>query len=174
MKKVLLLIVVIVSFCSCRDNSRVESEITNLTGRKIEFLNDYHIIQTKGKSGFLNEGKMKVISYIEDVNCTECTVNMIKGWADCIKGLSSDVDYVLVFGGVKNDMFEEKLKHFEAKCHIISYNSDIFKTHNKLDVLARNRTFLLNKKNEIVLVGEPFGNEKMMHLYSITIRRLHK
>jgi len=172
--KVVLFAVIFLSFCSCQNNSRIESEITNLMGRKIAFLDGYNVIQAKGNIDFQNEGKIKIISYIEDVNCTECTVKMIKGWADCVKNISSDVEYVIVLGGAENDMFLKKDMHFDTKCHIISYNSDVFKTHNKLDVLARNRTFLLNEKNEIILVGEPFGNEKMQHLYSATIKNSNK
>lgn len=175
MRNILLLfIAIIISFCSCQNNSRIESEIINLTGRKIVFLDDYHVILTKGKHDFQKEGGMKVVSYIEDVKCTECAVKMITEWVDCVNNLSSDVEYVIVFGGMKNDVFEKELNHLATKCQIISYSSDIFKIHNKLDVLARNRTFLLNKKNEIVLVGEPFGNEKMKLLYSATIRSLNK
>ena len=172
--KVLLFVVIVISFFSCQNKRRMESEIIYLTGRKIEFLDDYHIILTKEKCGFLNVERIKVISYIEDVKCTECTVKMITEWVDCVNNLASDVEYVIVFGGQENDVFDKELDHLATTCHIISYSSDIFKIHNTLDVLARNRTFLLNEENEIVLVGEPFGNEKMKILYSATIGKLNK
>ena len=46
------------------------------------------------------------------------------------------------------------------------YESDAFSEKNNLGYkLARNKTFLLNKDNEIILVGEPFGHEKLTRLY---------
>ena len=39
--------------------------------------------------------------------------------------------------------------------------------------LACNKTFLLNKDNEIVLVGEPFGREKITKLYQKYIGSLN-
>ena len=38
--------------------------------------------------------------------------------------------------------------------------------------MARNKTFLLNKDNEIVLVGEPFGRGKLTQLYKKCIDSL--
>ena len=53
------------------------------------------------------------------------------------------------------------------------YDSKIFGEKNNLEnVLARNRTFLLNKENEIVLVGEPLGREKLAQLYKKCIDSL--
>ena len=48
---------------------------------------------------------------------------------------------------------------------LMFYDSEVFKTENRLDVLARNKTFLLDQDNKIVLVGEPFNNQKLLNLY---------
>ena len=54
------------------------------------------------------------------------------------------------------------------------YDTDIFESENKLKgKLACNKTFLLNKDNEIVLVGEPFGREKITKLYQKYIGSLN-
>ena len=56
---------------------------------------------------------------------------------------------------------------------IMYYNSNEFGESNKLNaLLALNRTFLLNKDNKVVLVGEPFGREKLSKLYKKCIDSL--
>jgi hypothetical protein len=53
------------------------------------------------------------------------------------------------------------------------YDSKVFGEKNNLEeVLARNRTFLLNKENKIILVGEPIGREKLTQLYKKCIDSL--
>lgn len=39
---------------------------------------------------------------------------------------------------------------------LLYYDCDVFGRVNELDVLARNKTFLLDRDDNIVLVGEPF------------------
>lgn len=57
---------------------------------------------------------------------------------------------------------------------LMFYDSSIFEEKNKIKgLLARNRTFLLNKDNEIVLAGEPFGREKLTKLYQKCIDSLN-
>ena len=47
-----------------------------------------------------------------------------------------------------------------------------FKKQNRLDVSYLNRTFLLDKNNRIVLVGEPLGNPTLWKLYVDTANKL--
>lgn len=44
-----------------------------------------------------------------------------------------------------------------------------FNKANKLEILARNKTFLLDGDNRVVVVGEPFGNEKLWQVYDQAI-----
>lgn len=52
------------------------------------------------------------------------------------------------------------------------YDSDVFKVENKLDVLDQNRTFLLDRNNKIVLVGEPFSLPRLADLYKKQIQKM--
>ena len=169
--KVLLLSFIMLFLCSCKNTSRIKNEIETLMGRRIEFLDGYHVLSANETLDFCDNGKIKVVSYIEDVKCTECTIKMLNKWIECVNSMSSDVEYVIVLADVDTDIFDKQIKCLKKKCSVISYDTDAFKMHNNLNVLARNRTFLLNDKNEIVLVGEPFGNEKMKLLYSEAIRK---
>ncbi len=55
---------------------------------------------------------------------------------------------------------------------LLYYDCDVFGRVNELDVLARNKTFLLDRDDNIVLVGEPFYNERLSLLYKRMVKSL--
>lgn len=97
---------------------------------------------------------------------------MLHAWIEEVKEIDSEVAYVIVVQTREKDVLFENFDSMRLPCPLMYYDTSVFGEANKLDVLARNKTFLLNKENKIVLVGEPFGNEKLTQLYRKTIASL--
>lgn len=173
MQKFCVLLMVI-SLFSCKKDNRIISEIKELTGKTITFVKGYEslcINDSLSISSIISED-IKIISFIEDFPCTSCTMEMLSDWIKVVKSFEEKVGFLLVINTPKKDELFKALQEHDISHPIMYYDSDIFKEQNKLNVLTRNRTFLLNQNNEIVLVGEPFNNRKLFELYNKTIKDL--
>lgn len=160
-------------FCAC-NNNRVENEIRNLFGRQITFPTGYVSLSYHDSLSVdsLLTKDIKMVSYIDDLPCTSCGVRMLRSWAEEVKEIDPEVAYVIVVQTQEKDVLFENFDSMRLSCPLMYYDTPVFGEVNKLDVLARNKTFLLNRENRIVLVGEPFNNEKLFHLYRKTIASL--
>ena len=164
----------IISLFSCRKEDRVIREIKELTGKKITFVKGYEslcINDSLAISAIISKD-IKIISYIEDFPCTACTMDMLSDWIKVVKSFEEKVGFLLVINTPQKEELFKALREHNILYPIMYYDSEIFKEQNKLNVLTRNRTFLLNQNNEIVLVGEPFNNRKLFELYNKTIKDL--
>ena len=152
---------------SCQGENRVIEEVKDMYGRKIAFVRPYSSIpssRTLALDSTMSKD-IKVVSYLENFSCTDCALNKLVNRIEIINSIDKDLGYLIV---IRTNDVDELTKHIENKgiSHpIMCYQSDAFKVENKLDVLARNRTFLLDKNDRIVLVGEPFNNEALLNLY---------
>lgn len=97
---------------------------------------------------------------------------MLHDWIDNVKQIDPDVTYLIIVQTEEEDILFRSIDSMHLPCPLMYYDTPIFGEVNRLDVLARNKTFLLNKDNRIVLVGEPFNNERLSLLYKETIASL--
>ena len=171
-----MVFVLMVQICSCNRNTneRIVNEVKEMTGRTIVFPDTYKTIscdKTVNINSLLRK-KIKIVSYIDYLSCTQCEITMMAKWTEAIKEIDSEIAYIIVVQTELKKELEE-LIYQNLFCELVMcYSTDTFMTANNLDILARNKTFLLNKENKIVLVGEPFDNEKLTQLYKKTIESL--
>ena len=152
---------------SCNNDSRIMHEVKSMVGRKIIFPPGYQWIpanQAQKAEKYLQKD-VKVITFIDNLSCTECGIRALNFWVAEMKKIDSDVAYIFVVQTKNRDELEMMADSVKLDIPFMLYLTDLFKTNNELDVLAHNKTFLLDKENKIVLVGEPFGNEKLTQLY---------
>ena len=155
--------------CSCNNGDRLTKDVMELMGRKIAFPTGYH--ESLSVDSLLTKD-IKMVSYIDDFPCTSCGVKMLHAWIEEVKEIDPEVAYVIVVQTQEKNVLFENIDSMRLPCPLMYYDTSVFDEVNELDVLARNKTFLLNKENRIVLVGEPFGNEKLTQLYRKTIASL--
>ncbi|MBQ0142864.1 MAG: hypothetical protein KBT06_08725 [Prevotellaceae bacterium] len=164
--------------CSCGKNAneRIVSEIKAMTGRTIVFPNGYQTIscdKTVNMKKCLQKD-IKIVSYIDYLSCTQCGINMMMEWIDKINEINPNVEYILVVNTDLKHELDSLVQQNDFYGLIMYYSTDTFITTNNLDVMACNKTFLLDKNNKIVLVGEPWDNKSLAQLYSQTIDSLRK
>ena len=164
-------------FISCeKNNPRAVREIKEMMGREIVFSKCYSFVsqdKSFNKEDFISK-EIKMITYVsKDQSCNECTLNALQKWHAQVKDIMvGDFTYIIVFCSDDKTSLLKALDNIYIPTPIICYETDIFEKENKLDVLAKNKTFLLNRENKIVLVGEPFYNDKLFDLYKRTVATL--
>ena len=159
---------------SCNDVSREEREIRELHGRKIEFCRNYESISLKDSLSIETEllCGVKIVTYIDESSCSECVMRSLLLWKRKISELTHRVGFIpVVFPADKNEIYTT-LKNLRITSPLMYDTDNVFIKRNKLTVLARNRTFLLDRNNRIVLVGEPILNKSLWELYKRTIQTM--
>ena len=95
---------------------------------------------------------------MDNISCTSCGIKTLKLWQKEIKELNKDVAYIIILHSDYDDKIFEMTKRLSLDFPLMYYDSKVFEERNGLKgILACNKTFLLNKNNEIILVGEPLG-----------------
>lgn len=171
-----IIIAIMILLSSCNNDDRIVNEIKVLTHRKISFVDGYNEFQCNCNISLdsLISQDLKIITYIDNISCTSCGIKTLKMLQKEIKLIDKDIAYIIVLHSENKDKFLKMTETLSLEYPIMYYQSNIFEKKNNLEgIFAKNKTFLLNKNNEIVIVGEPFGREKLTNLYRKTIDSLH-
>lgn len=168
------IVAISIFLAACSSEPRQTKEIRELFGRQIEFVEGYEYVNNQCLLSDIEliDNHVKMVSYIEDFSCTDCMFNMLKVYSDEVRDIDKTIDYVFVISSDNREEIVQGLQAFQIDRPVFHYLTDIFKKANKLDVLARNRTFLLNAENKIVAVGEPFGNPKVKEFYQSVLQKM--
>jgi hypothetical protein len=172
----LFIFLALIAVISCSNTDRQSAEIRELSGRQISFPSGYTTLPYSRLRDVdsLLKTDLKVVSYIDDLPCTSCGLKMLRSWIETINEINKDLTYIIVIHTKENNFFSDYVDSLCSKTIILNYDSYKFGEINKLNVMARNKTFLIDKNNRIVLIGEPFNHEKMFLLYQRTIKQLRE
>ena len=162
-------------FLSCKDSEQKEVELLlkGWIGKELIFpSNQYASIMGDSTvlfSDYISDNShWKIVFYADSLGCVSCDLNLLE-WMDFMekaKELTNhSVDFFFYFAPEKKkDIISAlKLEEFHYPVFI-----DTQKEFNKLNRLPSNqkfRTFLLNAKNEIVLIGNPTHGIEIEKLY---------
>ncbi len=172
-EKILIIVVpIILLACNSTRNAR---KIEQLLNQRIKFPWGY--VERPCNSHFrldsLLNKKIKIITYVDDITCTSCSAKYLSIWQDLIKGIDPNVAYIIVVHPIEGKTFSDFSDSLQLCYPLMEYQPNEFCLTNKLEnLLARNKTFLLGKDNEVILVGEPFGRDKLSNLYKKCIDSL--
>ena len=159
---------------SCNKKERIASEIEMLSKQNITFVDGFIELPCNSsvKLDSLLKKDVKIVSYLTDISCTSCGVKTLKIWQEELQKIDKRVIPVIVVHST-NQEFRKMTDTLSLDLPLMYYDTEIFGDKNNLEeVLARNRTFLLNKENKIILVGEPIGRKKLTQLYKECIDSL--
>lgn len=112
--------------------------------------------------------------YIDSVGCTACKLKLSR-WKTFISQIDSipnkNISYVFYFMPKSIIEVQCLLKQCDFKVPVcIEKKDEINKLNNFPDNIMF-QTFLLNKENEVVLIGNPIHNDAVKKLYIETIRK---
>lgn len=115
-----------------------------------------------------NNADFKIVTYIDSTGCTNCKMKLPL-WDKVINELKVDVDTDVNFlmivgsndlGGVKRILRENNFNH--------PVSLDTLNMFDKTNGLPQNEeyhTFLMNRNNQVLTIGNPVTNPKLLRLY---------
>lgn len=116
-----------------------------------------------------------VLTFIDSTGCTECSMKL-RDWYLKMKEISGQddkVDFVFIvhtknFAAVSAFAIKNKFNH------LLFYDTDrqFWKLNKDLPQRTDLQTFLLNRKHDVLLVGNPLGREVLWELYKKQIETL--
>ena len=106
--------------------------------------------------------------------CTLCAMQILLEWNSILKEVLSDsVGFVTVVAPSNQADIKSSLNVLNLQNPLLYDTNNCFLKNNKINnILAKNRTFLLDEQNNIILVGEPIHKPQLWELYKNTIQTL--
>lgn len=168
--------------CSKRER-QFSKEIKVLQSQTIQ-LPSKGLIMQQGKKlqkVNLNEEVLKLVVYIDSVECTPCAINHIDSWRPLVgyaEQFNNQLRFYFVFSPMKKELrgTELMLSNTMFDYPILLDTLGEFERLNPH--LPKNRalhTFLLDENNNVILVGSPLRNKKIAEMfYKIVEEKLGK
>lgn len=171
-RKFFLFIFINLLFIGCQDKNKEEAinSVKEWMGKEILFpQNSIFTIRGKDTIGFnLNKSEYKIVSYIDTAGCTSCRLKLAE-WqrfmneVDSITFSHTPFVFYLYPKNTKDLLIEFRREAFDHP--VCLDETDEF---NRLNQLAKSntlRTFLLDKENKIVAIGNPIENPNVKKFY---------
>jgi hypothetical protein len=172
MMKLFYLLVSFFCFCSCQE-SREEAMlrlVSEWNGKEIKFPSrSVFTIQGKDTVDFeFGNADYKVVTYIDSVGCTSCKLQLPR-WKELVKEVDSltggSVPFLFYFH--PKDMKELRyLTRRDGFEYLVCLDEkDELNRLNRFPADITFQTFLLDKDNKVVAIGNPVLNPKIRELY---------
>ncbi len=115
-----------------------------------------------------NHTKHKILVYVDSIGCTSCKLRLDK-WKDFINHMDSisnnSVSYLFFFHANDKKDIIPILKKEKFKIPICIDKQDELYKLNKFPYNTMFQTFLLDKNNKVIAIGNPIHNLKVKELY---------
>ena len=169
----------ILLLCSCANNQLVK-ETEQFKDKQITFSSNMQAI-LEGKDtvviGF-TEISIKLMVWYDSLGCTACNASRMYEWDDIVAyadSLSPWFRIVFLFTPKEEDlhgvMMALQREQFDYPI-FIDQNATFVKQNPKLPKNRHLHSFLLDKENKVVLVGNPLHNPSLWKLYQRTIQTM--
>lgn len=156
--------------CGGNQKQRIQCVLENLLGKELFYSSDKSsvLFVKNSESFFINKSSFTILNYVDSLGCTSCQLKLIK-WKDFIDNLNTNcenrVQLIFLIHPQKTDeikFFLEKDKfHYPI---LVDKNNDFINT-NQLPMEMMFQTFLLDKDNRVLAIGNPVHNPKVKELY---------
>lgn len=157
MKGILSILVILFILCSCQ-----ESEKDNIA-------HSIFTIQGKDTTDFsFIHSDYKVVTYVDSIGCTSCKLQLPR-WKEFMHAVDSLTNSKVPFAFYFHPKDMKELRYItrrDAFTHPICLDEmDNFNKLNHLPNEMTFQTFLLDKDNKVVAIGNPVHNPKVRELY---------
>lgn len=172
MKQTLFIILTIIALSSCKDSPK--DEIARLVkewdGKEVRFPESpVFTIQGKDTVDFsFRNAEYKVVSYVDSIGCISCKLQLAN-WAAFIQKVDSltgrTVPFILCLHTTDVEEMRRIVKKDNFQYPIFIDEKGTFDALNHFPTNMTFQTFLLDKGNKIVAIGNPVLNPKVKELY---------
>ncbi len=159
--------------CDSTQN-RIKHEIKHLVGKKLNL--DFDVIEVTSdtiRTIKMNSSDYRIVNFISKVECSPCAMRLIpilNNIADTMR-LQATTNVIVITDSNDSLLIQKRLKELNLNNSVyLDYSNKYINMNNLQNLLARNRTFLINSDNIILVVGEPHTNMKIRELYFNAIK----
>lgn len=157
--------------CSCTDVKKTGAlaVLKEWEKREIRFLNN-HVFTVLGKDTvvFPLQSKYKILTYTDSTGCVSCKLQLTE-WKKYMMEMDSisnnSVQFLFFFSPEKK---VDILRVLQFSCFDYPVCIDEQNSLNKLNIFPSDmdfQTFLLDKNNKVIAIGNPIHNPKVKDLY---------
>lgn len=160
----ILLVITLYSCISCNNESSIEKEIRKLNGHKINI----PVLQSLNDTPLKTGDDLTILVHIDSEGCTSCKMRLNE-WQSIINEIdtisSKNIPTIFVIDTITPQLSKDIEQYKELKKQIYVDTNGAFRKQNTCSNDIRFQSFLLNKNNEIIIVGNPAYNAKVRKLY---------
>ena len=165
-----LCVCLFITSCSESEKERLSRLVKEWEGKKILFpAHSTFTIQGKDTVDFdFKNATYKIVTYIDSIGCTSCKLQLHR-WKELVKEVDSltngNVPFLFYFH--PKDMKELRyLTRRDGFVYPVSFDEkDDFNRLNHFPSEMMFQTFLLDKENRVIALGNPVQNPKVKELY---------
>lgn len=164
------IIIFILYSCNAPNNNNIEKILKKWQYKEVKFPHDM-IYTQYGRDTIIYSppiNKYKIVSYINYAECIPCRLDL-PFWKELMDDFNQNQDTTVVFYFIFRPESKKELTYFlekeEFNYPIIVDDYDLFNKANNLPENDILHTFLLDKNNRIIAIGNPTHNPKVKELY---------
>lgn len=164
----LIFILIALSLYSCKktDKEKINYLVQEWSNKEIFYPNTMNFTVLGNDTNLLLKSEYKIISYVDSIGCTSCKLRLVQ-WKEFIDQLDSIGDIpVLLFMHPKNrNELTYILKRDNFVYPICIDGNDSLNKLNHFPSDMMFQTFLLDKNDKVLAIGNPVHNSKVKELY---------
>jgi len=179
--KILLIICLFIT--SCGSNSKIKKDLEILQSKNITLPKNIELL-VHGRDTLINDfmdSELKLVVYSDSIACGTCVINKMGLWDNLLEYAETfdhRLKYYFIFSPKKIDDRNVRLSLRSALFDypvILDSKGEFEKLNSHLPRNRMLHTFLLDKNNKVILVGNPLANPKIEEmLKKIVEERLGK
>ena len=169
MKKIFLFFICLYCLISCNnDTKKIELLLQDWEGKEIMFPKDLLFYAGDRDTSISIVNKFKIISYVDSLGCTSCKLKL-DGWKNLISYMDSiyphQIQTLLFLHPKTVDELKVMLRRADFEYPVCLDINDSFNKLNRFPSDMNFQTFLIDKNNKILAIGNPVFNPKVKELY---------
>lgn len=164
----------ILTCSSCGTMNSNDRQVNAMIGKTIEMPDQLRCVQIGRDWPSVDLDKeYKIVTYVDAGSCNECALKILGEWRRLLDDLTPDqnarVGFVCVMSAANMAASDSAMARLQIPVPVYYDIPGNFIQKNELYVDAKYRTFMLDRANRIILIGEPVGRPELWNLYKKVI-----
>ena len=164
----ILLLLLLIS-CSNRNDSDITSFLKEWEQKEILFPKNMYFTTMLEDTIYYNlDSEYKILTYVDSIGCTSCKLQL-PAWDMLIKEMDSlyvgKMNFIFVFSPHRVKDIRHAILTSNFNYPVCVDDQDSIIKLNKFPSDSRLHTFLLDKNNKVIAIGNPVYNPKIKELY---------
>lgn len=152
--------------CNTRERNQVQL-VRAWQGKEIVYPDDFvYTVYGEDTIKTTEKFQFQIFSYVDSIGCMSCKLKLGL-WKSFIEELNAyyNVSILFVFQTEMSEETKYILKRYNFNYPVVFNKGDAFIALNNLPADDNFRTFLLDKDNKVLAIGNPIHNPKVKELY---------